>query len=202
VKVVNLTQGSKVYTSNVYLVTGTWNTPADVNTLIDVGRDPVVIDKINQASTGVGKKRVQQVILTHSHYDHVSLLPRIREEFNPEVCAFSPSLKGVDRLIKDGDLLKIGDGEVEVIYTPCHSNDSVCLYCPQDGILFSGDTPVIIHSADGTYERMFYESMRRICQKDIRSIFFGHGEPMTTRCNERLQMSLDFVRKSVSPDRK
>ena len=88
-KILNLTTDSKIYTSNVYLITGTWNAIDDVNTLIDVGRDPSVIDKINSASTGVGKRRVEQVVLTHGHYDHASLLPRIREVFNPVVYAFS-----------------------------------------------------------------------------------------------------------------
>ncbi|MEA1943993.1 MAG: MBL fold metallo-hydrolase, partial [Euryarchaeota archaeon] len=68
-KVLNLTSDSKMYTSNVYLITGTWNAIDDLNTLVDVGRDPSVIEKINNASTGVGKKRVEQVVLTHSHYD-------------------------------------------------------------------------------------------------------------------------------------
>ena len=38
-KIVNLTQGSAVYTSNAYLLTGTWNAIPDVNTLVDTGRD-------------------------------------------------------------------------------------------------------------------------------------------------------------------
>ncbi|MDF1531817.1 MAG: hypothetical protein P1P72_05815 [ANME-2 cluster archaeon] len=39
----NLTRDSKKYTSNVYLIRGTNNAIQDVNTLIDVGRDPDVI---------------------------------------------------------------------------------------------------------------------------------------------------------------
>jgi len=65
---------------------------------VDVGRDPAVIDKINNASTGVGKKRVGQVILTHSHYDHSSLFPIIKEVFNPVIYAFSPFFEGADHI--------------------------------------------------------------------------------------------------------
>ncbi|KPQ41224.1 MAG: hypothetical protein MPEBLZ_04229, partial [Candidatus Methanoperedens nitroreducens] len=60
-KIQNLSGGSTIYTSNVYLITGTWNAFNDVNTLIDVGRDPAIIEIINNASTGVGKKRIDQV---------------------------------------------------------------------------------------------------------------------------------------------
>ena len=54
-KILNLTEKSNVYTSNVYFVLGTWNALPDVNTLVDVGRDPAVIEAIKNASTGVGK---------------------------------------------------------------------------------------------------------------------------------------------------
>ena len=108
-KILNLTSDSKMYTSNVYLITGTWNAINDLNTLIDVGRDSSVIEKINNASTGVGKHRVEQVVLTHSHYDHASLLPQIKKTFKPEVYAYSSSLEGVDHLLKDGDMLKLKD---------------------------------------------------------------------------------------------
>ena len=138
-KILNLTSESKMYTSNVYLITGTWNAIGDLNTLVDVGRDPSVIEKINNASTGVGKHRVEQVVLTHSHYDHASLLPQIKKTFNPEVYAYSHSLEGVDHLLKDGDTLKLGDRIFEVIYTPGHSSDSICLYCEEERVLFAGD---------------------------------------------------------------
>ena len=69
-KIINLTENSTVYTSNVYLVLGSWNSLSDVNTLFDVGRDPNILEILNNTSTGFGKKRVEQVVLTHSHYDH------------------------------------------------------------------------------------------------------------------------------------
>jgi len=195
-KILNLTSDSKMYTSNVYLITGTWNAIDDLNTLVDVGRDPSVIEKINNASTGVGKKRVEQVILTHSHYDHASLLPQIIETFKPEVYAYSSSLEGVDHLLKDGDMLKLGDRIFEVIYTPGHSSDSICLYCEEERVLFAGDSAVVIRSAGGTYEDGFVHALEKICRRDIQSIYFGHGGPLVNNCNARLHDSLKIVREA------
>lgn len=55
-KVQNLTERSEIYTSNAYLITGTWNAIQDKNVIIDVGRDMSIIPKIESASTGVGKR--------------------------------------------------------------------------------------------------------------------------------------------------
>lgn len=193
-KILNLTNDSKIYTCNVYLVTGTWNSVEDVNTLIDVGRDTSVIKKINNASTGVGKCRVEQVILTHNHYDHAGILPQIREAFSPALYAFSQSLEGVDHLLSDWETLKFGDRTFEVIHTPGHSNDSICLYCEEDGVLFTGDTPVIIQSNAGTHETAFVHALEKLCRRDIRSIYPGHGDPVLNNANTLIRNSLKNVR--------
>lgn len=195
-KVTNLGTKSKIYTSNVYLLTGDWNSIQDINTLIDVGRDPNVIDEIYQASTGVGKAKVEKVILTHSHYDHTSILPQIKTLFKPHVYAYSSSLEGVDTYVKGGERIKIADRMSEIIYTPGHSNDSICLYFEEEGILFAGDTPLIIHSPGNSYESGFIKALEYICRKNINTIYFGHGSPLTRNCNEILQETLQNVRKS------
>ncbi|MHC1630179.1 MAG: MBL fold metallo-hydrolase [Methanoculleaceae archaeon] len=192
-KITNLTEDSAIYTSNVYLVTGTWNSISDLNTLIDVGRDPAVIEKIYSASTGVGKHKVDQVILTHSHYDHVELLPQIREIFRPTVYAFSGYLSGVDTVLRGGERLKIADRYFEVISCPGHSHDSICLYCEEDGVLFAGDAPLIIQSAGGSYEESFVQILKDLCRRDIRAIYFGHGTPLLQDCNKYLKNTLQNV---------
>jgi len=197
-KIFNLTKNSNTYTSNVYFVLGNSNAISDVNTLVDVGRDPSVIEKINKASTGVGKQRVEQVVLTHSHYDHASLLPQIRKMYNPKVYAYSTSLEGVDRLLRDGEMLKIGDEAFEVIYTPGHSNDSICLYCQSEGVLFAGDSNIIVQTAGGTYEQGFVDALIRLARKNVKVIYFGHGEPLQNNCNSRIRSSLEMIKKNLS----
>jgi len=199
-KIINLGEGSKMYTSNVYFVLGTWNTLDDVNTLIDVGRDPFVIEQINDTWTGVGKHKVDKVkvVLTHSHYDHTSLLPQIRENFKPQVHAFSVSLEGVDHLLEDEQVLRLGDKMFEVIHTPGHSTDSICLYCHEEHILFSGDMPIRINTVNGSYDNSFFQALQKICRRDIRVIYPGHGPPLFNRCNEMLYVSLSNVKKSMA----
>lgn len=196
-KIINLTANTKIYTSNVYLLTGDWNRLEDINTLVDVGRDRSILEGIYCASTGVGKKRVEQVIITHNHYDHASLLLDIKHLFHPRVYAYSRFLDGVDNHVQGGEILRVADRICEIIYTPGHSNDSICLYFKEDGILFAGDTPVIIRSPGGSYEEDFVHALESICQRDIQTIYFGHGNPLYHDCNKALQDSLTNVRKSL-----
>ncbi|ETR74103.1 MAG: beta-lactamase domain-containing protein [Candidatus Magnetoglobus multicellularis str. Araruama] len=195
-KIFNLTENSNMYTSNVYFVLGTWNAIDDMNTLVDVGRDPQVIDAILQTHTGLGKPKVNQVILTHTHYDHASMLPQIKQRFRPSVYAYSRFLDGVDYHLTDQENLRLGDQVCEVIYSPGHSHDSICVYCETDGILFCGDTPVVIYTQDGSYEKGFIHALNVISKKDVQIIYPGHGKPINKNCNELIQQTLRNVRKS------
>lgn len=188
---------NNLYTSNVYLLLGEWKRIDDLNTLIDVGSDPSIIETLEATPTGIGKKKIDQVILTHGHSDHTAVLPLIIEAFHPKVMAFSHYTKGVDRVLKNGDVIRAGDALLEVIHTPCHTEDSICLYNPDSGALFVGDTPVIIQTKDGGYERRFYEAIKNICSRKVMTIYFGHGEPLRHHVGKRLSESLRNVRDSL-----
>ena len=41
------------------------------------------------------------------------------------------------------------------IHTPGHTEDSICLYCKAEGVLFSGDMPLVINAVGGSYEDGF-----------------------------------------------
>ncbi len=192
-RVINLAERNQVYSCNVYLLLGDWNALEDVNTLIDTGRDPAVLDRLRAQSTGIGKRRVEQILLTHSHYDHVSLVPQLKTLYNPCIRAgalFSPD---IDRLLEDGQTLKAGDTELEVLYTPGHSNDSVCFYCRAEKALFSGDVGLIVHSAPLGDLTDYISAMERINRLDIDVIYPGHGPPISDNCGRLLRSSLNMI---------
>jgi glyoxylase-like metal-dependent hydrolase (beta-lactamase superfamily II) len=174
-KITNLTENSKKYTSNVFLVLGTWNTIDDVNTLIDVGSDENIIETIENINTGLGKRKIDQVILTHSHSDHAALLYAIKEAFDPKICAFNSHLKGIDRILRDGDTVRLGEQYFEVFHITAHSYDSICLYGSHDGILFAGDTTFPIEFENDVLKRENEHVLARLQEKTIKSVFPGHG---------------------------
>jgi glyoxylase-like metal-dependent hydrolase (beta-lactamase superfamily II) len=191
-----LERNDRIYSSNVFLLLGDWSRIDDVNTLVDVGADPAVVPFIEGAPTGVGKKKVDLVVLTHRHYDHVVMLPTIRQAYSPIVAAWGPATDGVDMSLTDGQRLRVADDVLEVIHTPAHTDDSVCFYSPSKRLLFVGDTPVLVQSDDHSYREEFVGALARIAARPVDAIYFGHGEPLTDRCNDRLEQSLMHIRRA------
>lgn len=185
-----------VYSCNVYLITGDWKRLEDITTVIDVGSDPAVLDHLEQLNTGIGKKKIEQVVLTHSHSDHTALLPLIRERYQPQVLAFYPFTEGIDRILVHGEHVRMGDRDFEVIHTPGHSMDSISLFNRDEGVLFVGDTPVIIRTPDGGYETDFVAAMGLLCRREVKSIYFGHGNPITQGAQSILRQSLQNIKKA------
>ncbi len=167
----------------------------DVNTLIDVGRDPAIFEKIQNASTGVGKKRVEQVILTHNHYDHAEILERVKSTYKSKVYAFSKAIKEVDINLFGGERIKIGDCMFDVIHTPGHSSDSICLYNADEKVLFAGDTPLVILTNEGSYDDAFIAVVKYLSKLPIDTIYFGHGAPLRTNCSKVLHNTLRNITK-------
>lgn len=187
-------RNDRLYSSNVYLLLGDWSRIEDVNTLVDVGADPAVLPFIEAASTGVGKRRVELVLLTHRHYDHVVMLDAVRDAYSPTVAAWGPCADGVDLTLADGERIRVADDVVEVIHAPAHTDDSVCFYGVRARALFVGDSPVIIQSDEHAYGEAFADALARMASRPVDAIYFGHGDPLTDRCNERLARSLEHLR--------
>jgi glyoxylase-like metal-dependent hydrolase (beta-lactamase superfamily II) len=115
------------------------------------------------------------VILTHSHSDHAALLPKIKEAFNPQICAFNSHMKGIDRILRDGDVVRIGEQYFEVYHITAHSYDSICLFGEQEGLLFAGDTTFPIEFENEVLRKENEQVLSRLGQMNINTVYHGHG---------------------------
>ncbi len=86
--------------------------------------------------------RLRYTIETHTHADHVSGSARLKELTQAKMVMHQSSQAVcVDAPVNDGDVLALGRLKLEVLYTPGHTADAICLLLP-DRVL-TGDTLLI-----------------------------------------------------------
>ena len=93
---------------------------------------------------------IKLILLTHAHYDHTTgvaelhkALPNVPVYLHPDDAArlgtpVFPPLGMESTPYKDGDVVRVGDIDVQVLHTPGHTPGGVCLMAGD--VLFTGDT--------------------------------------------------------------
>lgn len=151
------------------------------------------LDQLMQYGAG---KALAAIVLTHEHYDHCTALEGLCRRYGPRVFAQKAGPFVTD-VLYDNQWLRLGDSEWRVIFTPGHSADSLCLFCPESGDCFVGDTPFIIQTPGGSHPREFLASLKRLAQFPIRCVYFGHHEPMILGIAESLENTIRIVEQCV-----
>ncbi len=194
-KVIPLSKNPQIYSCNSYLILGEWNRIEDVNTLIDPGTDSYIAAEIDALSTGFGKVAVEQIILTHNHFDHAGAVMDLKRRFGAKVFAYV-EMAGVDELLYHGAFIKAGDDHLEVLHSPGHSSDSICLHSRSSRALFSGDMQLRVRTAGGVYTQEYLDSLLMLYDREIETIYSGHDEPLTANVREILAETIRNVRRS------
>jgi glyoxylase-like metal-dependent hydrolase (beta-lactamase superfamily II) len=195
-RVIPLQRNPSVYSCHSYLILGEWNRIDDLNTLIDPGVDDFVLEEIERLSTGFGKVAVEQVILTHNHFDHAAGVAAVKQRYGARVFAFSPGPE-VDELLYHEQFIKVGDDFAEVLHTPGHSSDSICLFIPKEGVLFSGDTQVRIVNPGGVYTAEALVSMEQLADRQVNEIYGGHDAPVLSGAAKIIARTVACMRAST-----
>ncbi|MET8770959.1 MBL fold metallo-hydrolase [Streptomyces sp. NPDC004658] len=93
--------------------------------------------------------------------------------------------------VTDGDVLAFGGG-ARVVHVPGHTDGSVALFLPAEGVLFTGDT---VASADGVPvpgvfnldRQQLLASLRRLAGLGAEVACFGHGDPVLSGADAALR---------------
>lgn len=82
--------------------------------------------------------KIKYIVNTHHHFDHTLGNEAMAESTNAPIIQHESSELKHDISVKDGDFIEFGNSKLQVLHTPGHSQDSICLI--GDGKIFSGDT--------------------------------------------------------------
>ena len=187
--------------------TGTRSYILGTDNLIVIDPGPDSTQHFNAITKYIGERKLTDIILTHSHVDHSPLSRRLKNETGASIIGFgsadeartsfmkrlSSSLdlggeEGIDRdlvldkKVHDKQLLKINNYSIEVVHTPGHLSNHICLSVKEKKALFSGDhvmgwATTLISPPDGDLGS-FMRSLDKLSERDEQIYYPGHGKPL------------------------
>ena len=164
--------------------------------LIDPGAKP---DDIFKKISGL---KVEYILLTHCHFDHIAGINELKKVFNADVFISAADAEGLnnpninvsryltgnsfsltaDKQLNDGDVLTFGKDSITVLMTPGHTKGSACFI--MGDVIFSGDT--LFKMNIGRYDlptanaKELLMSLKKI--KNLSgdyTVYSGHGDATT-----------------------
>jgi glyoxylase-like metal-dependent hydrolase (beta-lactamase superfamily II) len=164
---------------------------------------------------------IKTIVITHHHFDHTGSLDKLKEITGAKVAIHSADADYISgektqhgslfmipvvmfmkiiyrsRPVKADIILEDGDeiGDYRVIHTPGHTSGGICLYNPNNKVLFVGDNlmytnnkiegPRVLHEPE-----MYKKSIEKLKNLDINLILTGHGQAITSEANNKLETFL------------
>ncbi len=169
----------------------------------------VIVDPADNATYIIKRCRdlclkPEAILLTHGHFDHILAAEDVRRAFHAPICAGereqllladpAMNLTGTagepmgleaDRLLRDGEQLQLVGTTWRVMFTPGHTEGSVCYYSEEESVLLSGDT-LFCGSAGrtdlptGNADKLFTSVTEKLYSlPDGTRVYPGHGGSTT-----------------------
>jgi len=177
-----------------YSGTQTYLAGNDEVAVIDPGPDdPGHLDAIVEA---IGGRNLAAILCTHTHRDHspaaaplskrtgapiVGCAPLALETVGPRADASFDGDYSPDRILEDGESLRIDGGELIAVATPGHTSNHLCF--AWGDALFTGDhvmgwSTTVVVPPDGDMAA-YMQSLDKLRQRSDRIYFPAHGPPVT-----------------------
>jgi hydroxyacylglutathione hydrolase len=183
-----------MFSSNCYIIGD-----KDEGVVIDPCADS---SEILEAAEKLGLN-IKYIILTHSHIDHICSVDDLRDKTGARVLVhkddaaalgdarfngsalfgLAKAFKSADMLLNDGDTIKAGNLELQIIHTPGHTPGGICIKVEEK--LFTGDTlfKMSIGRTDlgnGDYDDIIASIKEKLMTLDDETIVYpGHGSAST-----------------------
>ena len=88
--------------------------------------------------------KITDILLTHSHHDHINGIQGVREQFDAQVHLLKEEAKfwghyeDAPSTHHGGDIIQLGETAIEILHTPGHTPGSACYHLGEH--LIAGDT--------------------------------------------------------------
>jgi len=190
----------------------------------------------NIKKEGFDINQLKHLLLTHAHADHAGGAKNIVNKIGTQVYAsdltaqylengdedaisltsgkesglYPKSYKyqatKVDRVVKEGDYILVGDLKLTVINTPGHSNDHISFLMESGEVkyLFAGD--LVFYegkiATQNIYDCNVYEigkSIQKLKQENIDVLLAGHDSIVLKKGQDHINMGINYYENSIIP---
>ena len=165
------------------------NNDTETGFIVDPSGDAALI----AAAIKAASLSIAGILITHTHHDHIDALEKIHEQFPVPIYVHDRGAAAIAaaplKLLEDGDAIMLANHTISVIYTPGHSDDSVCFYidaaqsAAKIPLLIAGDTLFVEGCGRTTATRVkdLYESLAELKALPPDTIVYpGHDYGPTT----------------------
>ena len=189
------------FSENTYLV---YNDEKEAF-LIDPGNMPDTETQVLEDFINSKELKIKNILLTHAHIDHIIGLQWAFDTFNVPVLMhsneteileqapftakkygfFFPAFTGETKLIKEGDVLKLGSDTFQIFDVPGHSPGSVAFYNGESGFVISGDALFMMSIGrtdlyKGDYNQLITSIKTKLLTlPEATKVYSGHGDSTT-----------------------
>lgn len=161
--------------------------------LCDPGEGPAVAAALERA----GVRRLDRILLTHHHGDHVAGVAEIKARFGGQVVGAEADrhrLPPLELAVRPGEThALLGESRAAVIDTPGHTRGHIAFHFPDGAVLLCGDTLFSVGCGrliEGTAEEMF---------GSLRALAALPGETLACCGHEYTESNVRFAL-TVEPD--
>jgi len=145
--------------------------------------------------------RLTDILVTHHHADHTQGIGALKERHHCRVVAPRNEAKRiahVDEMVGEGDAVRVGALEAQIIDTPGHTAGHISYFFPADRLAFVGDTLFSIGCGrviEGNPEMMWTSLLKLRALPDDTRFYCGHEY---TEANVRFAKTIEPNNKTLT----
>ncbi|MEO1918705.1 MAG: hydroxyacylglutathione hydrolase [Paracoccaceae bacterium] len=138
--------------------------------------------------------KLDMVLLTHHHNDHVDGLPELVEEYHPQVIgakADANRLPPLDLALNEGDTFTVGESEGYIIDVSGHTIGHIAFHFPYANAVFTADSLMALGCGrlfEGTPEMMWASLSKLAALPTDTIVYSGHEY---TASNAKFALTVD-----------